>query len=1428
MKKALAGALSLSLFLLAPGFHGWAAAAGVVTRVNYNAPTIRVTPNVALTPGFTAPKLTLGTHLNPSIAPNVVPGLAAGVNPVAEQAVAAPQAILEQAAAQLAETGTQNDPAGQQALLGEVYDGENGAKGGQGGDILPSPGTLSDNPNGLTPSDGGNGDGVKKNPPPPNNNNGNSPTPPSGRGPNKAWNFVKGVGRAALAAGAVVGLQHLGAALLPAVFGLVPVAAVWAVSGGVLLLPVALYARYRLARRDSPALDKTKAALDLFIGAYIGGLVIAVPSLGAVLASGHGTLLATSAAAGGVGWAMSRSNGVGFVDMLLSWAVLAILPPVVGALAAGPLGLGAILAMGALPAMATVSFFLGKLINSAETGQPFTVPGGLQKIRFPSWQWVMTGVTFALLTGYGAVYSNIAFLLWTLFGNKTNTRWDKNRSKFKNILAFATDFNVIYAGLLLWTAAWGFASPLTFLVLAFAPERAAHWTERLLMRFFPGRAPSPSTKPEPQADDAAFVPEHWPAYRHWLRTGLVVASIAAAGFLMGTTIFGFAALWKAAIPAVAMAAIPLLVSNWLVKKMMKAEPANPDEDPEFFTIMAELREKINAKRRAQGKKEIPMPELVSVPMDAPNAFATGRSPFKATVGQTYGIKTMLLDPETARAGLVRLLGASDPNGKAFRVFRKAIARSVSGVTASSTKQEVAQAVLRADEAQLKALGYRMLRAVHAHEFSHVMDRHMLTGALTGAMSSAIAFAAYGVMWAVGHVQAVGKAVFARLSGRGRNRPASVDAAAAGDQAKDAKGVGTEALDPISTGLVLKSLPALLKMFAALWAPVLIQIVQLAGTRNNEGQADEDGALLSEDPEALAVALGLLITWRPSQGFLISAANLPLTAATAHMFTVNSLDQLNNAGALPKLEVWGAEKGDNFLFDLFTTHPDTRIRIERLHDMSEAMRDGPPANGPPLAKKGEERGPSSRAWFRVLSDKDSNREFWKYTLGHSFLLVGAYFHYTALPKLAGDSIYKNRAANWAAQGAASLSTGPFIDRHSVKGVLVWTQLGRALLALAVPILFFNGFLGAGMLLLALSAAGFLQSMTTTAGAVAFNRILGDSPEEYNRANSVYNLVTNIVGVAAPLLAGGFISLMDAKYGLLSGNALSYGVYALALLGASVAFGLWLKIPRDDLLQARAELAKALKGKVKGVSTQRAEQGRPETLVIEVSGEAPEGLPTEFKGYAVKVVPARRAIKELVEGFVLMTKNRFLRLTLLFSTLSIMAGDVLVYGMLSRLIQEGFKAGAGAFGILLAASSLGLGLSAIAMIFVKGKNLERQGKWSSIVHGLGWLSYLGVFFAGNLWVSAAFLTLASVFHGVGMVVWSSLTQKVMMDSFPSDMGKVYSSMYFYQLMAAVAGLLLFSWLAAPLSWPVLLTIVAVVVVLCALADFIVPWLIFPIKR
>jgi Zn-dependent protease with chaperone function/MFS family permease len=964
-------------------------------------------------------------------------------------------------------------------------------------------------------------------------------------------------------------------------------------------------------------------------------------------------------------------------------------------------------------------------------------------------------------------------------------------------------------------------------------------------------------------------------------------------------------------------------------------------------------------------------------MDAPNAYATGRSPFAAMVGVTKGIKAMTLEPEIVRDGVVRLIAASDAGTKEFKVFRKAIAGSVTGVPADATPSQVAAAVLKADRSELKALGVRMLRGVLSHEFSHVMDRHMLSGSIGGAMASGVAFASYGVMWAVGHAQVLVKKA---LGIRSQTEPAD-----AATLRSEGSGVRTEALDPISTGIVIKSLPVLLRMFAALWAPVVLQILQMASSRNNEGMADEDGALLSEDPESLALALGLLTTWRPAPGFRLPGAAVPRAASMQHVMIVNPLEQLENAGALPKTSASGGPtRADDLIFELFITHPNTGVRIRKLFDMSEAMR-GMRQNTPPPQDTGgggprvsfvPRAGAASEvlgggllrgAWaklkssLRVLPDEDRNRQFWIYTAGQALVMLGVNFHYTALPKLVAPTkadaaqLGYNRAINWGAQAAASLVTGPLIDRSSTQKVIIWTNIGRSLMMLLVPVLFFQGFLGFGMFAGLIALAGFLQMAGMTAGSVAFNRILAEDVSHYNRANAISTIVMNVVGVVGPLLAGAFIAAVSAHFGLLSGNALSYAVYGVLLLACAVGYGIFLKLPRDDMMAARRELSEDLErdgvgGAVfRGVTGGQVEGRR--TIFVEVDGEpALAVVPDSYGGFPVRAVARRRVFHEVVEGFKTIHSDRFLKRYLLVSTLAVMSSDALVFAALPRFLEDILHAGAGSFGLFLAASALGSGLGSGLMAFArdpeqlalapsarvfrselaareasldeekldaasaavrgalpavlsrykgdweKGEaaatreqfgsdlvaegsravglalgrseaealalleatsaasdlrawaslrgakllsgaysdatsgmdRLQRQGRWTSWVHGLSWLAYAALFFSGSLHAAAALMLLSSILAAPEIVAWTSLTTKVVSGSYNDSQGKIYSAMFFYQLILAIGGVLFFGWLMATLPTMTVLWIAGGVMVLCALIDFLAPALIFPLNR
>jgi heat shock protein HtpX len=93
------------------------------------------------------------------------------------------------------------------------------------------------------------------------------------------------------------------------------------------------------------------------------------------------------------------------------------------------------------------------------------------------------------------------------------------------------------------------------------------------------------------------------------------------------------------------------------------------------------------------------------------------------------------------------------------------------------------------------------------------------------------------------------------------------------------------------------------------APIAALLIQLAITRSREFGADASGARLTHDPQALASALRKIEAY--------SRGTLPATTSpsTAHLFISNPF------------------KGGGGVANLFSTHPSTAERVERLERMA---------------------------------------------------------------------------------------------------------------------------------------------------------------------------------------------------------------------------------------------------------------------------------------------------------------------------------------------------------------------------------------------------------------------------------------------------------------------------------------------------------------
>jgi len=116
-----------------------------------------------------------------------------------------------------------------------------------------------------------------------------------------------------------------------------------------------------------------------------------------------------------------------------------------------------------------------------------------------------------------------------------------------------------------------------------------------------------------------------------LKTLLLLAALTALFLWLGQLIGGRQGMMIALVMAVLMNFISYWFSDKIVLRMYRAQEVSEADAPEFHAII----------RGLATKAGIPMPKVYLIPEEAPNAFATGRSPDKAAVAATQGLLRLM-------------------------------------------------------------------------------------------------------------------------------------------------------------------------------------------------------------------------------------------------------------------------------------------------------------------------------------------------------------------------------------------------------------------------------------------------------------------------------------------------------------------------------------------------------------------------------------------------------------------------------------------------------------------------------------------------------------------------------------------------------------------------------------------------------------------
>jgi heat shock protein HtpX len=120
-----------------------------------------------------------------------------------------------------------------------------------------------------------------------------------------------------------------------------------------------------------------------------------------------------------------------------------------------------------------------------------------------------------------------------------------------------------------------------------------------------------------------------------IKTTVLLALLTGLILAIGEYLGGSQGIVLAFIFAAVMNFSAYWFSDKLVLRMYSAQPVDEADAPELYQIVRTLVQ----------RNQMPMPKVYIIPIDTPNAFATGRNPQNAAVAVTQGILRMLRPEE---------------------------------------------------------------------------------------------------------------------------------------------------------------------------------------------------------------------------------------------------------------------------------------------------------------------------------------------------------------------------------------------------------------------------------------------------------------------------------------------------------------------------------------------------------------------------------------------------------------------------------------------------------------------------------------------------------------------------------------------------------------------------------------------------------------